>query len=203
MTNKDGIWTTALAVCAEFDSGLFSLRFNSEIEVFPYAIALPHKGGGEGRNAILPSPFMGEEADARSAAAGEGSLQSRAKQMRLNPTEAERKIWYALRDNRFAGYKFRRQEPIGRYIADFVCYSPRIIVEVDGSQQIENTHDQLRDRWFESQGFIVLRFWNADVLSGLEGVLTAIGEAIKSHPAPGTPPGRGKSATTYDLGDKK
>jgi very-short-patch-repair endonuclease len=143
---------------------------------------------------------MGE--DAERSEAGGGSLEARARYMRKNPTDAERQLWYALKDNRFAGYKFRRQEPIGQYIADFVCYRPRIVVEVDGSQHSKSDYDLPRDHWFKSQGFVVLRFWNVDVLTGLEGVLTAIGEAIKMHPQRARPSNRGKSERTFNLGDE-
>jgi very-short-patch-repair endonuclease len=125
------------------------------------------------------SPFMGE--DGREAP-GEGSLEARARAMRLNPTEAERKLWQSLKAHRFAGYKFRLQEPIGNYIVDFVCFKPRIVVEVDGSQHDASDYDKRRDRWLASQGFRVLRFWNIDVLRNLDGVLDTIAGAIRTHP---------------------
>ena len=114
---------------------------------------------------------------------------ARARSLRANITNAERKLWYALRDRRFAGYKFRRQVPVGPCIADFVCYSARIIIEVDGGQHAESTRDARRDRWFAQNGFRVLRFWNNDVLKNLEGVWTVIFEAVQKatpHPARAT-----------------
>jgi very-short-patch-repair endonuclease len=105
--------------------------------------------------------------------------------MRRNPTDAERKLWQSLKAYRFAGYKFRRQEPIGNYIADFACFTPRIVVEADGSQHDANKYDARRDRWFASQGFRVLRFWNIDVLKNLDGVLDTIADAIRTHPSLG------------------
>jgi len=101
-------------------------------------------------------------------------------------TDAERKLWYALRDRRFAGYKFRRQVPIGFYIADFICYPARVVIEVDGGQHAESESDARRDRWFAQNAFRVLRFWNNEVLKNLEGVLTVILEALEQatpHPA--------------------
>jgi very-short-patch-repair endonuclease len=98
-------------------------------------------------------------------------------------TDAERKLWFALRDRRFANFKFRRQVPIGRFIADFICYESRVVIEVDGGQHSESRSDQRRDEWFSGNGFVVLRFWNNDVLSNLEGVLTSILEALRGRRA--------------------
>ena len=163
---------------------------------------LPHKGGGEeeasrASTTSFPSPLVGEGGGARSATPGGGSLEARARHMRKNPTEAEAKLWRALRDHRFSGFKFRRQEPIGNYIADFVCFRPRIIVEADGTQHQGSSYDALRDRWFASQGFTVVRLWNNDVLANLEGALDAIAEALRTHPVGAAPSERGKSAKTY------
>src|SRR5205085_3039002 len=101
-------------------------------------------------------------------------------------TDAERKLWYALRDRRFAETKFRRQVPIGPFIADFICYAARLVVEVDGGQHADSVSDLRRDRWLAANGFRVLRFWNNDVLGNLEGVLILIAEALAQpgpHPA--------------------
>ena len=87
-----------------------------------------------------------------------------ARHMREAPTPAERKLWLLLRSRRFAGYKFRRQAPLGAYILDFVCFERRLIIEADGSQHAEKAGDEIRDRWLEGQGYRVRRFWNADVL---------------------------------------
>jgi very-short-patch-repair endonuclease len=89
-------------------------------------------------------------------------------------TDAERRFWFALRDRRFAGFKFRRQVSLGPFIADFVRFHARVIVEVDGGQHAESLSDERRDRWFEANGFVVLRYWNHDVLKNLEGVLTSL-----------------------------
>jgi len=110
----------------------------------------------------------------------------RARTLRANTTDAERKLWYALRDRRFAGYKFRRQVPIGPYVADFICYAERMVIEVDGGQHADSESDARRDRWFGQNGFRVLRFWNNDVLKNLEGVLTVVLETLQQetpHPA--------------------
>jgi len=89
-------------------------------------------------------------------------------------SDAERKLWFALRDRRFAGFKFRRRVPIDRFIADFVCFEARLVIEVDGGQHAGSLRDRLRDKWFAANGLRVVRFWNNEVLSNLEGVLTVL-----------------------------
>jgi very-short-patch-repair endonuclease len=93
-------------------------------------------------------------------------------------------MWRILRDRRLAGFKFRRQQPVGRYFVDFVCFSHRLILEIDGSQHAESTTDAARASWLASQGFQVLRFWNNDVLKNQEGVCQTILEALTSRPPP-------------------
>ncbi len=87
-----------------------------------------------------------------------------ARKLRREMTEAERRLWSALRGRRFSEFKFRRQVPIGPYIADFLCFSHKVIVEVDGGQHSESVADEKRDAWLKAQGFFVLRFWNGEVL---------------------------------------
>ena len=98
-------------------------------------------------------------------------------------TDAERKLWRVLRDRQIAGAKFRRQVPIGSYIADFLCYEARLVIEVDGGQHAESASDKVRDGWLQANGFRVLRFWNNEVLSSLEGVLASISAEL-STPCP-------------------
>jgi very-short-patch-repair endonuclease len=93
-------------------------------------------------------------------------------------TDAERKLWFALRDRRFAGFKFRRQVPTGPFIADFVCFEARLVIEVDGGQHADSIQDQRRDRWFAANKFRVMRFWNNEVRSNLEGVMSLLAEAL-------------------------
>ena len=98
-----------------------------------------------------------------------------AKQMRHTPTTAERRLWLHLRAWRYQGWKFKRQQPIGPYIVDFVCFEQRLVVEVDGSQHIELAlADEVRIRWLESRGFRVLRLWNDEVLGRTDVVLEEI-----------------------------
>ena len=96
-----------------------------------------------------------------------------AKSMRRNPTDAERQMWLILKDRRLADYKFRRQVPIGPYIADFVCYSARLIIELDGSQH-SGDHDTARDAWLSTKGFTILRVWDNQIADDCEAVLDAV-----------------------------
>ena len=101
----------------------------------------------------------------------------RARYLRRNQTDAERKLWFHLREFRRQGFHFRRQCPVGPYIADFLCYSMRLVSEVDGEQHGEEpgiAHDRRRDEWFQANGYRVLRFWNNDVLGNAEGVAETI-----------------------------
>jgi very-short-patch-repair endonuclease len=134
-----------------------------------------------------PSPLAGEGAEDRRSEAGEGSFAAtsdRARLLRGRLTDAERKLWHALRDRRFAGAKFRRQVPVGPYVTDFLCYEARLVIEVDGGQHAESARDRRRDRWFAENAFRVLRFWNNDVHSNLEGVLMVIVDALRATPHP-------------------
>jgi very-short-patch-repair endonuclease len=135
-----------------------------------------------GAGILGPSPGRSLRSRPASPARGEGKdgaeMQRRARELRQRMTNAERKLWYALRDRRFARFKFRRQVPVGRFIADFVCFERRLVIEVDGGQHAESVRDQWRDRWFAANGFRVLRFWNNEVLKNLEGVMTVLAETL-------------------------
>ena len=97
-----------------------------------------------------------------------------ARTMRREMTEAEGKLWSELRNRRLDRIKFRRQVPIGNYIADFVCLHSRLIVELDGSQHSESRYDAVRDAELKRRGFRVLRFWNDEVLRELTSVCDTI-----------------------------
>jgi very-short-patch-repair endonuclease len=96
-------------------------------------------------------------------------------------TDAERKLWFALRDRRFARFQFRRQAPVGPFIADFVCYDARVVVEGDGGQHLQSRSDVRRDQWFEDNNFHVARYWSNDVLRNLDGVLTSPLEVLTAR----------------------
>ena len=102
--------------------------------------------------------------------------------LRAAQTEAETRLWYRLRDRRLAGFKFVRQESIGRYVADFCCREERLVFEVDGGRHVESEYDRTRDEWLASQGYRVLRFWNAEVMSNTAGGLDTILAALPPSP---------------------
>ena len=107
-----------------------------------------------------------------------------AKTLRQNQTDAEQRLWTHLRAHRLAGQKFRRQQPLGPYIIDFVHLGARLIVEADGGQHNGAAPDATRDAWLQVQGFRVLRFWNNDILHTTEGVLQTIWQALEHPPLP-------------------
>ena len=103
-----------------------------------------------------------------------------ARALRANQTEAESRLWQRLRDRQLAGVKFRRQAPVGPYIADFICLAAKLIVEIDGGQHAESAEaDAARTAWLEGQGFRVLRFWNNDAMANTDGVLEEILAALR------------------------
>jgi very-short-patch-repair endonuclease len=124
---------------------------------------------------ILTSPYAAVRSD--SAEPTGGGLLERARYLRKHPTEAEYRLWFALRALKPLGFHFRRQAPIGNYIADFVCHRAKIVVEIDGSQHgaAENVlRDERRTTFLNSRGYRVLRFWNVEVMEGREEVVARI-----------------------------
>ncbi|MGO9453274.1 MAG: endonuclease domain-containing protein [Candidatus Binataceae bacterium] len=100
---------------------------------------------------------------------------ARARGLRKTESKVERKLWWIVRDRRLAGYKFRRQFPIGEYSADFCCFEKRLIVEVDGVQH-ENTaeEDLKREEFLRAAGFRIIRFWAKDIFRNQKRVLDQI-----------------------------
>jgi very-short-patch-repair endonuclease len=122
-------------------------------------------------------------------------LRSRARSLRRDSTDAERIIWSALRAHRLNGASFRRQTPVGRYVADFVCHAAKLVIEIDGGQHFESEQmkrDAKRNSFLASKGFRVLRFNNRDVMTNREGVLETIASALESAPSPTLPRKRGR-----------
>ncbi len=128
------------------------------------------------------SPLAGESDSRQRSGGGKTDFATeKAQEMRKNPTEAEKKLWNALKAEQL-GIKFRRQQPIGNYIADFYNAEKRLIIEVDGGQHNESMKDAARDAWLKEQGLTILRFWNNEVLENLDGVLQQITRAIENAP---------------------
>ncbi len=125
-------------------------------------------------------------------------IRDRARQLRRNQTDAERKLWARLRSRELCGFKFRRQYPISPFIADFCCFEQRLVVELDGGQHAQQTEaDQRRSDLLTRHGYRVLRFWDNEVLQNIDGVLQRIAEALSNpngnlEPSPvPSPTGRG------------
>ena len=105
-----------------------------------------------------------------------------ARALRNHPTDTERALWRHLWQRQFKGLKFRRQQPIGSTMVDFVCLERKLILEIDGGQHAAGVQDLERTTWLEGRGFRVLRFWNNQVLSEIEAVTKAIWEALSCPP---------------------
>ena len=104
-----------------------------------------------------------------------------ARRLRRNGTDAERALWRYLRNRTASGAKIRRQQPIGPYIVDFVCFEARLIIEIDGGQHaVQADQDAIRTAYLKRHKFRVIRFWNNDVLTNPHGVFATIERALKS-----------------------
>lgn len=135
--------------------------------------------------AALPSPPKGERDRVRGF----------ARQMRHEPSDAEARLWRALRDRRLAGFKFRRQHPLAGYVLDFYCPTVRLAVELDGGQHGEDaqrSYDAARSETLEKLGIRVLRFWNDVVLRQPEDVLEQIDQTLRDSPSPRPSPPAGE-----------
>ena len=109
------------------------------------------------------------------------AILERARELRRPQTPAERRLWACLRDNQLAGYKFRRQHPIDRFIVDFYCAASRLIIEVDGeSHAAQEEYDAARTEWLAAHGYRVLRSTNLEVYQQLEGVVVTIHQACRA-----------------------
>lgn len=124
---------------------------------------------------------------------------TRARTLRRNATDAERKLWAMLRNRQITGWKFVRQFSIDCYFVDFACREAALVIEVDGGQH-GTSADEARTAYLNAQGYSVLRFWNNEVLGNPQGVFEAIVSALGGHPSPDwrfapatlSPEGRGK-----------
>jgi very-short-patch-repair endonuclease len=133
-----------------------------------------------------------------------GKIQrARAKQLRRAMTRAETLLWRHLKAHRLGVLGFRRQSPMGSYIADFVAHSCKLVVEVDGEShdfEARLRYDSQRDEWFASRGYRVLRFTNDDVMKNLEGVVMAINRAAEQAAPPSLTLPRKGGGNSSDIG---
>ena len=126
---------------------------------------------------------------------------ARARRLRAEMTEVERRLWFRLRGEQILSCRFRRQVPIGDYVVDFACMKAQLVVEVDGGQHdAASADDARRTAWLESQGYRVLRFWNTDVLQEPDAVVESIREALlRPPPQPSSPNGEGEARAVVGL----
>jgi very-short-patch-repair endonuclease len=107
-----------------------------------------------------------------------------ARRLRRDSTSAESRLWNGLRSRAIDGHKFVRQQPISRYVVDFICRERRLVIELDGGQHADNPRDLIRDQWLREHNYRVLRFWNNDVMSNMDGVLETIAESLRAETPP-------------------
>ena len=116
---------------------------------------------------------------------GVKGLRGTAKRLRKHSTDTERHLWRYLRNRQIDSLKFRRQQPVGSYVVDFVNLEKKVVIELDGGQHALDPDDKIRDEWLRAEGYEVLRFWDNQVFSNLEGVLETIRDALFTpHPVP-------------------
>jgi len=105
-----------------------------------------------------------------------------ARKLRKNSTEQERIMWKLLRNRKFKNLKFKRQVPVGNYVADFLCEEKKLIIEIDGGQHNESENiikDNTRTKYFESEGYNIIRFWNNEVTENLSGVYDKLSKIVE------------------------
>jgi len=109
------------------------------------------------------------------------TIMRRAGELRKESTPAERKLWAYLREDKL-GVKFRRQHAVGRYIPDFCSPDAKLVIELDGSQHMQQEeNDEERTKYLEALGYKVIRFWNGDVMNNIDGVLLAIIQSLENE----------------------
>ena len=104
-----------------------------------------------------------------------------SRKLRKTQPPEEIKLWKYLRSRRFQNFKFRRQFPIDKYIADFICLSKRLIIELDGGHHNQNANDVVRTQYLKNQNFNIIRFWNSEINTNFEAVLDKIYQAVQKE----------------------
>ena len=113
---------------------------------------------------------------------------ARSRELRLNPTDAEQKMWSRLQARQVAGTRFNRQFPVGPFICDFVSRAAKLVVEIDGGQHAQQEEeDAQRSEYLKARGYRVVRFWNNDVLGNVDGVVETIEQILMTCPPPAPP----------------
>ena len=161
----------------------------TELDDFDRAVSIL-KMGSYNATLTLPSPLKGEGKPTINITPCHYSQKTleKAKELRKTLTEPEQIMWYLLRDRNFCDLKFRRQAPLGKYIADFTCLEKKLIIELDGSQHLQENgikHDKIRQEFIEKEGYKILRFYNTEVFNDLEGVLEKIYQTVFPSPLRG------------------
>jgi very-short-patch-repair endonuclease len=125
-----------------------------------------------------------------------------ARRLRRDSTQAELRLWNRVRSRAIDGHKFVRQEPLGRYVVDFLCREKRLVIELDGGQHQGNTKDVVRDRWLREHNYRILRVWNNDVMTNMDGVLEAIAQALDAETPPHPASASGESRPLPQAGER-
>jgi very-short-patch-repair endonuclease len=142
------------------------------------------------------SPSAPSPAKRGKAGMGVRKIVQRARELRRNTTDTERKLWHHIRDKQIESFRFRRQRPIGKYIVDFICLEANLVIELDGGQHAEQLqYDTERTKYLTAQGLHVLRYWNNDVMQNIEGVLRDIRVALMQRTPSQPSPRKGKEQT--------
>jgi very-short-patch-repair endonuclease len=135
---------------------------------------------GEGSSLESLSPIGGER-----RVRGQVCERPRKYVLRQSQTDAERKLWWRLRDRRLTEFKFRRQHPIGPFVADFCCTEAKLVIELDGGQHtVQRSSDSARTEFLEAQGYRELRFWNNEILTNTDGVVQRVALALREDHRP-------------------
>ena len=165
-------------------------KFSNKIENMPPTLTLPLKGGGD--QCLNNGINFANRTEETSSLKGGGDqclhkytkfAQQKSIELRKNMTDAEQKLWSHIRKKQLNGYKFRRQQPIGPFVVDFVCLPKKLILEIDGGQHNSEEcikTDNQRTIYLASKGFTILRFWNNEIFDNIQGVLEQIINTLNS-----------------------